>query len=69
MVTITQLKVRAEEGERADFPQLGSRYVLRGESSDGRFAVIEHTIPRARSRRRCIRTNARTSTPSCSPAG
>ena len=45
MVTITQLKVRAEEGERADFPQLGSRYVLRGESSDGRFAVIEHTIP------------------------
>ncbi len=45
MATVTQLKVRAEEGERADFSQLGSRYVLRGDSSEGRYALIEHTIP------------------------
>ena len=45
MATVTQLKVQVEEGERADFPQLGNRYVLRGDSSDGRFALIEHTIP------------------------
>jgi mannose-6-phosphate isomerase-like protein (cupin superfamily) len=40
-----QQKVRADEGERADFPRLGNRYVLRGDSSDGRFALVEHTIP------------------------
>ena len=45
MATATQLKVRADEGERADFPRLGNRYVLRGDSSEGRFALIEHTIP------------------------
>jgi quercetin dioxygenase-like cupin family protein len=45
MTTLTQLKVRAEEGERADFPKLGNRYVLRGDSSDGSLALIEHTIP------------------------
>ncbi len=45
MQTIPDRKVRADEGERADFPGLGSRYVLRGDSSDGRFALIEHTIP------------------------
>ena len=41
----TQLKVGADEGERADFPGLGSRYVLRGDGAEGRFALIEHTIP------------------------
>ncbi len=45
MPTLPQHTVRAEEGERADFPQLGNRYVLRGSSSDGRFALIEQTIP------------------------
>jgi mannose-6-phosphate isomerase-like protein (cupin superfamily) len=45
MPTVTQHAVRAEEGDRADFPSLGNRYVLRGEASDGRFALIEHTIP------------------------
>ena len=45
METLTHLKVQAEEGERADFPHLGNRYVLRGDSSEGRFALIEHTIP------------------------
>lgn len=37
--------MRANDGERADFPALGSRYVLRGEDSGGRFALVEHTIP------------------------
>jgi mannose-6-phosphate isomerase-like protein (cupin superfamily) len=45
MATVMQLKVRADEGERADFPRLGNRYVLRGDGSEGRFALIEHTIP------------------------
>jgi mannose-6-phosphate isomerase-like protein (cupin superfamily) len=45
MQTIPDRKVRADEGERADFPALGSRYVLRGDGSDGRFALIEHRIP------------------------
>ena len=45
MPTATQLKVRADEGERADFPRLGNRYVLRGDSLEGRFSLIEHTIP------------------------
>jgi mannose-6-phosphate isomerase-like protein (cupin superfamily) len=48
MPTATHHKVRADEGERADFPALGNRYVLRGEGSDGHFALIEQTIsPRA----------------------
>jgi mannose-6-phosphate isomerase-like protein (cupin superfamily) len=45
MPTVTYHKVQAEEGERADFPRLGNRYVLRGDRSDGRFALIEQTIP------------------------
>jgi mannose-6-phosphate isomerase-like protein (cupin superfamily) len=45
MQTATHHKVRASEGERADFPKLRNRYVFRGDSSDGRFALIEHTIP------------------------
>jgi mannose-6-phosphate isomerase-like protein (cupin superfamily) len=44
MPTVTHHKVRAEEGERADFPRLGNRYLLRGDRSKGRFALIEHTI-------------------------
>jgi mannose-6-phosphate isomerase-like protein (cupin superfamily) len=43
--TSTHYYVGALEGERANFPRLGSRYVLRGDSADGRFALIEHTIP------------------------
>jgi mannose-6-phosphate isomerase-like protein (cupin superfamily) len=43
--TITKHAVRSDEGERADFPRLGNRYVLRADSSDGRFALIEQTIP------------------------
>jgi quercetin dioxygenase-like cupin family protein len=45
MRTATQHTVRAEDGERADFPRLGNRYVVRGSSSDGRFALIDQTIP------------------------
>ena len=45
MPTVTQHTVRADEGERADFPRLGNRYVLRGERSGGRFALVEQTIP------------------------
>lgn len=45
MPTATRHAIRADEGERADFPALGNRYVLRGDASDGRFALIEHTIP------------------------
>jgi quercetin dioxygenase-like cupin family protein len=34
--------------EHADFPGLGNRIVMRGEKTDGRFAVVEHTLaPRA----------------------
>ena len=33
------------EGERADLPGLGVRYMIRSEQTDGRFALIEHTIP------------------------
>ena len=45
METAAQHKVGAAEGERADFPRLGNRYVFRGEDAEGRFALIEHTIP------------------------
>jgi len=33
------------DGERADFPGLGTRYIIRSDETDGRFALIEHTIP------------------------
>jgi len=45
MQTNTSYKVDAVGGERADFPRLGNRYLLRGHAVDGRFALIEHTIP------------------------
>jgi quercetin dioxygenase-like cupin family protein len=45
MPTVTRQTVRAQDRESADFPRLGNRYVLRGESSDGRFALVEQTIP------------------------
>jgi mannose-6-phosphate isomerase-like protein (cupin superfamily) len=36
------------DGDRADFPRLRNRYVLRSDSTEGRFALVEHTIaPRA----------------------
>ena len=45
MQTVSDQTVRADDGERADFPRLGNRYLLRGESTGGRFALVEHTIP------------------------
>jgi quercetin dioxygenase-like cupin family protein len=37
--------ISSDQGERADFPGLGTRYVLRGEDTQEQFALIEHTIP------------------------
>ena len=31
--------------DRADLPGLGNRFLIRPEDTDGRFALIEHTIP------------------------
>jgi quercetin dioxygenase-like cupin family protein len=41
----SKLKLSATEGERADFPRLGTRFIVRSDQTDGRFALIEHTIP------------------------
>ena len=37
--------ISAADGERADFPGLGTRYILRGSDTGGAFALLEHTIP------------------------
>ena len=37
--------ISSNDGDRADFPRLGTRYLLRGEATGGRFALIEHEIP------------------------
>ena len=37
--------ISSNEGDRADFPRLGTRYLIRGEATGGRFALIEHEIP------------------------
>ena len=37
--------ISPDQGERADFPNLGTRYLLREEDTDGQFALIEHRIP------------------------
>jgi quercetin dioxygenase-like cupin family protein len=37
--------ISPDQGERADLPGLGTRYMLRGEDTDGQFALVEHTIP------------------------
>jgi mannose-6-phosphate isomerase-like protein (cupin superfamily) len=39
MTTIT-----SADGERADFPGLGNRFLVRSNRSDGRFAMLEHTL-------------------------
>jgi mannose-6-phosphate isomerase-like protein (cupin superfamily) len=41
----SKITVPSTEGERADFPRLGNRYIIRSDETDGRFALIEHTIP------------------------
>jgi mannose-6-phosphate isomerase-like protein (cupin superfamily) len=40
------ITVYADAGERADFPGLGTRYLVHSDQTDGRFALLEHTIPR-----------------------
>jgi mannose-6-phosphate isomerase-like protein (cupin superfamily) len=45
MQAVTDHKVGSSDGERADFPKLGNRYVLRGAETGGQFALVEHTIP------------------------
>ena len=34
-----------KNAERADLPGLGNLFLLRGHQTDGRFAMVEHTIP------------------------
>ena len=36
--------VTPAQGDRADFPALGNRFLITSEQTDGRFALIEHTI-------------------------
>jgi mannose-6-phosphate isomerase-like protein (cupin superfamily) len=40
-----KLTISPGDGERTDLRTLGNRYLLKGEQTDGRFALIEHTIP------------------------
>ena len=55
------------EGERADFPGLGNRYIIGSDQTDGRFALLEHTIPPRGPRRADAHARStRTSTPTCS---
>jgi mannose-6-phosphate isomerase-like protein (cupin superfamily) len=37
-------KLRSMDGERADFPRLGNRFLLRGSATGGHLALVEHTI-------------------------
>jgi len=37
--------ISSTEGDRADFPGLLTRYLLRGETTGGGFALVEHEIP------------------------
>ena len=48
MTTSTHIKLGAGEGRSADFPNLSNRFMIDSAATDGRFALIEHTIaPRA----------------------
>jgi quercetin dioxygenase-like cupin family protein len=48
MTTSTKLKLATCEGRTADFANLGNRFMIEPGATDGRFALIEHTIaPRA----------------------
>jgi quercetin dioxygenase-like cupin family protein len=37
--------ISSDRCERADFPNLGNAYLLRGDDTGGQFALVEHTIP------------------------
>src|SRR5436190_15240303 len=48
MSATAQLKLTPGEGRRADLVTLGNRFMIDAAQTDGRFALIEHTIaPRA----------------------
>ena len=38
-------RIGPDDGQRADFPRLGTRYIVRGEDTGGQFALVEHEIP------------------------
>lgn len=38
-------RIGPRDGERADFPRLGTRFIVRSGDTGGRFALIEHTVP------------------------
>jgi mannose-6-phosphate isomerase-like protein (cupin superfamily) len=44
MTTTSKLKLNPGEGRTADFANLGNRYMIEPAHTDGRFALIEHTI-------------------------
>jgi mannose-6-phosphate isomerase-like protein (cupin superfamily) len=37
-------RIGPQDGERADFPALGNRFIVRSDDTGGRFALIEHTV-------------------------
>jgi quercetin dioxygenase-like cupin family protein len=37
-------KLPGNQGDRADFPALRNRFIMRGADTDGRFALVEHEI-------------------------
>jgi mannose-6-phosphate isomerase-like protein (cupin superfamily) len=45
MTTSTKIKLSPGEGRTADLANLGNRYLIDSAQTDGRFALIEHTIP------------------------
>jgi mannose-6-phosphate isomerase-like protein (cupin superfamily) len=44
MTTSTNIKLAPGEGRRADLVNLGNRFMIDSAQTDGRFALIEHTI-------------------------
>ena len=61
------MQIISSNGVTAPTSRLGTRYLLRGEATDGR-ALVEHEIPPRAWRRRRTSTSTRTSTHSCSRA-
>jgi quercetin dioxygenase-like cupin family protein len=45
MQTKPPITTSTDQGARADFPGLGTRYMIDSDETDGRFALLEHTIP------------------------
>lgn len=41
----TKGRIGPQDGERADFPRLGNRFIVRSDDTGGRFALLEHTVP------------------------